>query len=222
MTIILLGPPGAGKGTQAKTLAGELTLVHISTGDLLRQNVTNGTDLGKKAKDFMNKGLLVPDELVTQMVSKRLDEADIKKGFILDGYPRNINQAQTLDDLLKQKRINIDFVIDLDTKQEVIIQRLSGRLACPKCSANFHIKNMPPKKDMICDNCGSILYQRADDKEETIKKRLEVYRCESAPLIRYYQSKQKLYRVVADEEAGVVLKKIIELVKKGNDSVKVC
>ncbi|MFH1441835.1 MAG: adenylate kinase [Candidatus Omnitrophota bacterium] len=221
MNIILLGPPGAGKGTQAKTLAGKLVLAHISTGDLLRQNVVNGTDLGKKAKDFMDKGLLVPDELVTQMVSKRLDEADIKKGFILDGYPRNINQAETLDNLLKQKKINIDFVIDLDTKQEVIIQRLAGRLACKKCSANFHIKNMPPKKDMICDNCGSTLYQRADDNEETIKKRLEVYRSESEPLIQYYQVKQKLHRVAANEEAEVVLKKIIELVEKGNDSVKV-
>lgn len=221
MTIILLGPPGAGKGTQAKTLAGKLVLAHISTGDLLRQNVAKETDLGKKAKSFMDKGLLVPDELVSQMVSKRLDEADIKKGFILDGYPRNINQARTLDNLLKQKKINIDFVIDLDTKQEVIIQRLSGRLACPKCSANFHIKNMPPKKDMICDNCGSALYQRADDNEETIKKRLEVYRSESVPLIQFYQSKQKLHQIAANEAAEVVLKKVIDLVEKGNDSVKV-
>ncbi len=221
MTIILLGPPGAGKGTQAKTLAGALTLAHISTGDLLRQNVAKGTDLGKKAKGFMDKGLLVTDELVIQMVSKRLDEADTKKGFILDGYPRNINQAQTLDNLLQQKKINIDFVIDLDTKQEVIIQKLLGRLACKKCSANFHIKNMPPKKDMICDNCGSALYQRADDNEETIKKRLEVYHNESAPLIQYYQSKRKLHQIAANEEAEIVLKKIIDLVNKGNDSVKV-
>lgn len=221
MTIILLGPPGAGKGTQAKTLAEKLALTHISTGDLLRQNAAKKTDLGKKAMGFMDKGLLVPDELVTQMVSKRIDEAGIKKGFILDGYPRNINQAQTLDNLLKQKKINIDFVIDLDTKQEVIIQRLSGRLACPKCGANFHIKNMPPKKGRACDNCGSPLYQRADDNEQTIKKRLEVYRGESAPLIQFYQLKQKLHRVAANEEAEVVLKKVVDLVEKGNDSVKV-
>ncbi len=221
MNIILLGPPGAGKGTQAKVLAGMLNIAHISTGDLLRQNAAGGTDLGTKAKGFMAQGLLVPDELVSQMVFQRFKEPDIKNGFILDGYPRNIKQAQTLDTLLKEKNINIDFVIDLDTKQEVIIQRLSGRLACKKCNANFHIKNMPPKKDMICDNCGSRLYQRADDNEETIKKRLEVYHNESAPLIKYYESNQKLYRVAANEEAEVVLKKLVDLVEKGNDSVKV-
>lgn len=221
MKIILLGPPGAGKGTQAKTLAKRLDLVHISTGDLLRQNVNEGSELGKQAKDFMNKGLLVPDALVTQMLATRIDKPDTKKGFILDGYPRNIKQAETLENLFKERSIDIDYVVDLDTSESVIIQRLSGRLACRGCSANFHVKNMPPKKDMVCDNCGSALYQRADDKEETIKKRLEVYKKESAPLIEYYQKKKKLYRVSADEDAEIVLEKIIRLVAEKNGSLKV-
>ncbi|MFA5156346.1 MAG: adenylate kinase [Candidatus Omnitrophota bacterium] len=213
MKIILMGPPGAGKGTQAKTLAKKLGLAHISTGDILRQNVANGTELGRQAKDYMNKGLLVPDELVTRMVSGRLDEPDTKNGFILDGYPRNISQAESLDGLFKKKGIDIDRVIDLDTSEAVIIQRLSGRLACKGCNANYHIKNMPPKKDMVCDNCGSQLYQRQDDKEETIKKRLDVYRKESAPLIEYYRAKNKLQQISADEEAETVLNKIISLVQ---------
>jgi len=221
MNIILLGPPGAGKGTQAKTLAKRLEVAHISTGDILRQNVANGTELGKQAKDFMNKGLLVPDELVTKMVGSRLEEPDTKKGFILDGYPRNLKQAESLDKLLKEKNIKIDYVIDLVTKEEIIIQRLSGRLACTGCNANYHVTNMPPKKVMLCDNCGSKLYQRADDKEETIRKRLEVYALESAPLIEYYQAKKSLERVSADEEASVVLDKIIRLVGKRDDSLKI-
>lgn len=213
MRIILMGPPGAGKGTQAKALAKRLGLAHISTGDILRQNVAGDTELGRQAKDFMNKGLLVPDELVTRMVAGRIDEPDTKNGFILDGYPRNIAQAEALDAIFKQKGINIDYVINLDTSEAVIIQRLSGRLACEGCNANYHIKNMPPKKDMICDNCGSQLYQRIDDREETIKKRLDVYRKESALLIQHYREKNKLQQVSADEEAGTVLNKIIDLVK---------
>lgn len=214
MRIILLGAPGAGKGTQAKILAKRLNLAHISTGDILRQNVACGSALGKQAKDYMDKGLLVPDELVSEMVAGRIDEPDARKGFILDGYPRNIKQAESLDALFKQRNIDLDFVIDLEASEAVIIQRLSGRLACSKCNANFHIKNMPPREDMICDNCGSKLYQRADDREETIKKRLDVYRKESAALIKYYQEKKKLQRIPADEEARTVLDNIIQLVGK--------
>jgi len=209
-----MGPPGAGKGTQAKVLAKKLGLAHISTGDILRQNVASGTELGRQAKDFMNKGLLVPDDLVTRMVDGRLDEPDTKNGFILDGYPRNISQAESLEGIFGKKGISIDYVIDLDTSEAVIIQRLSGRLACKGCNANYHVKNMPPKKAMVCDNCGSALYQRQDDKEETIKKRLDVYRRESAPLIEYYRAKNKLQRIPADEEAGIVLDKIISLVQQ--------
>ncbi len=208
-----MGPPGAGKGTQAKQLALKLNFPHISTGDILRQNVAEGTDLGRQAKDFMHKGLLVPDELVAQMLIKSIGQPNIKNGFILDGYPRNINQAKTLDEMLKQRNTDIDLVIYLDASDPVIIQRLSGRLVCSSCSVNFHIKNMPPKADMVCDNCGGKLYQRPDDKEETIKKRLEVYKKEVSQLIRYYEEKRKLYIISADEEAEIVLGKIIQLLQ---------
>jgi adenylate kinase len=212
MRIILLGPPGAGKGTQAKALAKKLNLTHIATGDILRKNVAGGTTLGKQAKDFMDKGALVPDELVTAMLIERIGEPDAKDGFILDGYPRNITQAKTLDNMFKEKNMSIDSVIYLDTSEPVIIQRLSGRLVCSSCGANFHIKNMPPKKDMICDNCGGKLYQRTDDQEATIRKRLEVYKKETSELIKYYELKQKLSRIVADDEAGIVLNKMVNLI----------
>lgn len=221
MRIILLGPPGAGKGTQAKTLAKKINLPHISTGDLLRKNVAEDTELGRQAKEFMNRGTLVPDNLVTQMLVQRIDEPDTKDGFILDGYPRNLNQAEALDETLKQKNTAIAFVVYLDTSESVIIQRLTGRLVCSDCGANFHVKNMPPKKYMICDNCGGTLYQRSDDKEETIKKRLVVYEKESLPLLEYYQAKNKLYRLSADGQARIVLDKIIDLAKEYDDSFKV-
>jgi adenylate kinase len=216
-----LGPPGAGKGTHAKTLAKKLKLAHISTGDILRQNVSENTSLGLEAKDFMHKGVLVPDELVTRMLMHRIDEPDTKNGFILDGYPRNIKQAQDLDEMLKIRDRSIGLVFYLDTSEPVIIQRLCGRLVCSKCGANFHVKNMPPKKDMLCDNCGGSLYQRSDDREETIKKRLLVYEKESVPLIKYYEGKQKLNRLNADGNARGVLNKIIRIIEQYNDSLKV-
>jgi len=206
MKIVLLGPPGAGKGTQAKEMAKRLNLAHISTGDLLRQNVSKGTELGKQAQDFMNKGALVPDELVSKMLLERIAQPDVKSGFILDGFPRTMKQAETLGD--------IDIAVYLDSSEKVIIQRLSGRLVCSKCGVNFHITNMPPKVNMVCDSCQGKLYQRNDDKEETIRKRLEVYIKESSPVIKYYESKGKLIRVNADGDAGVVLEEIIRLVKK--------
>jgi adenylate kinase len=221
MRIILLGPPGAGKGTQAKVLAQKLNLPHISSGDILRQNVSEGTTLGKDAKEFMNKGLLVPDDLVKKMLQQRIEQPDVKKGFILDGYPRNLKQAETLDGMLKAKKMAVDMVFYLDTSEPVIIQRLSGRLVCSQCGLNFHIKNMPPKKEMTCDACGGRLYQRDDDKEQTIKRRLEVYQKESLPLIQYYEKQNKFYRVSADTDAEVVLNKIIGLIDLYNDSLKV-
>lgn len=214
MKIILLGPPGAGKGTQAKTLAAKLNLPHISTGDILRQNVSLETDLGKVAKGYMDKGVLVPDDLVNQMLLRRLNQPDVKKGFILDGYPRNINQATSLDIDLKQQDWEVDMVFYLDTSESVIIQRLTGRLVCNTCGMNFHIKNMPPKIDRICDNCGSKLMQRSDDREETIKARLEVYKKDVSSLIKYYEAKEKLQRIAADEPQGTVLNKILQLVAK--------
>ena len=221
MRIVLLGPPGAGKGTQAKQLAQRLVLPHISTGDILRQNVASQSPLGRQAKDYMNKGLLVPDELVTKMLSDRFDQPDVKRGFILDGYPRNLNQAKVLDGILKQKGMKIDLVIDLDCSESVIIQRLSGRLVCRKCGANFHKTNMPPKTEGICDICRGELYQRADDNVETIKKRLLVYRDEVSALIEYYQEQGLLKAVKADGQANLVLEQMLRLASAKNDSLKV-
>lgn len=221
MRIILLGPPGAGKGTQAKVLAKRLNLPHISTGDILRENVAKGTDLGSRAKGHMDSGGLVPDELVTEMLVERIDRPDAAAGFILDGYPRTVNQAESLDRLFKQRNISIDLVIYLQTSEPVIIQRLSGRLVCSGCQANYHVKNMPPKRDMVCDACGGRLYQRPDDKEETIKKRFNVYKRDSAPVVQYYESRQKLHSLSADDEADKVLDRMLRLVEEYNDSLKV-
>jgi adenylate kinase len=221
MRIILLGPPGAGKGTQAKTLAEKLNLAHISTGDILRQNVKEATDLGKEARRFMEQGLLVPDELVDRMLSQRLDTPDTQKGFILDGYPRNLNQAKTLENMLSKRNTGIDLVVYLNTSVPVIIQRLTGRLVCSSCRANFHVKNMPPKISDVCDNCGGKLYQRTDDSEETVKRRIEVYNKEVSSLLQYYEAKQKLHRLSGDEDADIVLGKIIDIARKHDDSLKV-
>jgi len=221
MRIILLGPPGAGKGTQAKALAARLELPHISTGDLLRQNVSQGSALGKQAQDFMNRGVLVPDVLIKEMLIERFSRPDVQSGFILDGYPRNINQAQTLNEILARMKMDIDSVVNLNASESVIIQRLSGRLACGSCGMNFHATNMPPKKAMTCDACGGKLHQRSDDKEETVKKRLEVYHKESAPLIEYYRRTKKLYSIPADGDAKIMLEKIVQFLKERHDSLKV-
>lgn len=214
MYIVLLGPPGAGKGTQAKRLAQRLALPHISTGDILRQNVKDGTDLGKQAKGIMDKGLLVPDDLVAKMLDERFNNPDIKKGFILDGYPRTLPQAGTLDEILKRKNLAVDLVVYLNTSDEIIIKRLTGRLVCSKCGANFHTANMPPLVLDICDGCQGSLYQRSDDNEITVRKRLEVYKNEVVSLIEYYNRAKKLHSLNADLDAGVVLEQIIELSNK--------
>ena len=213
MRIVLLGPPGAGKGTQARVLAERLKFPHISTGDLLRQNVSAGTDLGLEAKGYMEKGALVPDELVNKMLARRFDLPDVKSGFILDGYPRNLKQAKALDEILKNISSGIDLVFYLDTSEAVIIQRLTGRRVCKSCGANFHVKNMPPKQSGICDNCQGVLYQRSDDNESTIRNRIEVYNKESAPLINYYNSAGKLKSLNADGEAGIVLDEMVQLIQ---------
>lgn len=214
MYLVLLGPPGAGKGTQAKRLAERLNLPHISTGDILRQNVKAGTPLGQEAKGIMDKGLLVPDDLVASMLDQRFNNPDIKKGFILDGYPRTLSQAKTLDEILGRKKLAVDMVVYLNTSDEVIIKRLTGRLVCSKCGANFHKVNMPPKVSGLCDNCNGELYQRSDDNEITVRKRLEVYKNEVASLIKYYEQQKKLHSLNADLDAQEVLEQIISLCAK--------
>ena len=213
MILILLGPPGAGKGTQAKVLAQKLKVPHISTGDLLRQNVKENTSFGVEAKKYMEKGELVPDKLVNDMLKNRMGEPDTKDGFILDGYPRNIAQAEILDKMFgKADGVH---VVYLQTSEPVVIQRLSGRRVCSNCGANFHIKNMPPKNDGTCDICGGKLYQRTDDQENTIKKRLDVYLKETSSLVDYYEKQDKLFRISADDEPEIVINMILDLVKSG-------
>ncbi len=209
MNLVLLGPPGAGKGTQAKILSDGLFLRHISAGDLLREELKKDSDLGKQAKKYIDAGELVPDSLVTKLIEQQILEGQGRKGFILDGFPRNQAQAESLDGILKSHNLKIDLVVYLESSQAIIIQRLSGRRVCQKCFANFHLKNLPPKKDNICDYCGAELYQRPDDKEETIKNRLKVYLESTAALIDYYQKQDNLFKVNADFDAGDVYKTLL-------------
>ena len=213
MRLILFGPPGVGKGTQATVLAKELGILHICSGDLLREAVKQGTELGKQAQDFMKRGELVPDTLVSQLVFNRINQPDVETGFILDGFPRNTEQAKQLDRVLKEKEKEIDAVLYLTARKDIIVQRLSGRRLCSNCQANFHIKNMPPKKEGVCDYCGGKLYQRPDDNPGTIENRLKVYENSTVSLIDYYKKQNKLMNIAADEEAEIVLKRILEELK---------
>ena len=189
MKIIMLGAPGAGKGTQAKQIATKYSIPHISTGDIFRANIKNGTELGKKAKEYMDQGLLVPDELTCDLVMDRIAQDDAKNGFVLDGFPRTIPQAEALDAALTKIGQSMDFAIDVDVPDENIINRMSGRRACLNCGATYHIVSIPPKKEGICDTCGNELVLREDDKPETVKKRLDVYHDQTQPLIDYYNGK---------------------------------
>ena len=189
MKLILLGPPGAGKGTQAEKLTKYLTGLHVSTGDIFRYNIKNNTELGKKAKSYMDSGKLVPDELTIDLVWDKLDSIDKDKSIILDGFPRNLAQAKALDEGLKERNDKIDKVINIAVDDEVIIKRIAGRRVCPNCGMSFHVDNNPPKVDGICDNCKHELIQRDDDKEETVHKRIDVYNEQTAVLIDFYKQK---------------------------------
>ncbi|MFN3395601.1 MAG: adenylate kinase [Thermodesulfovibrionales bacterium] len=189
MRLVLLGAPGAGKGTQAKKLIEKYGIPQISTGDLLRAAVSAGTQLGREAKSYMDKGELVPDRVVLGMVEERLKQDDCKKGYILDGFPRNVAQAEALDKMLSGLGMSLDAALSVDVPFDDLMKRLTGRRTCKSCGQMYNIYFNPPKKEGICDKCGGELFQRDDDKEETIKKRLEVYNSQTAPLIEYYGKK---------------------------------
>jgi adenylate kinase len=207
--IILLGAPGAGKGTQAVMLVEKLKLVQVASGDLFRKALAQQTDLGKKAKAYMEKGQLVPDEITIQMVLERLAEPDVKNGAILDGFPRNLDQARALDKALSKQSRAIDKVINIKVSEEEVLRRLGGRWICRDCQAPYNEVDSPPKVKGKCDRCGGELYQRADDNPTTIKKRLDVYSKETSPLIDYYKKAGKLIEVISEGGPEAVNKKIM-------------
>jgi adenylate kinase len=200
MQIVLFGPPGAGKGTQAKFLAEEFNIPHISTGDILRENVKKGTALGMKAKSYMDKGELVPDQLLNDLVRSRLEEPDTKKGFLLDGYPRTIPQAKALDEIMDDPNRKLTAVLNIDVGTSALVKRLSGRRICRGCAASYHISFNPPKVPNTCDTCAGELYQRADDTEDAIKNRLAVYKKQTQPVLNYYKKKGILVDIDGDGE----------------------
>ena len=187
MNLILLGPPGAGKGTQAVNIVEKYNVPHISTGDIFRANIKNGTELGLKAKEYMDRGELVPDDLVCDIATSRLLEDDCKNGFLLDGFPRTVYQAEKLDAFLAEHGKKVDKVLDIAVEKEELMTRLLGRRVCKACGATYHVVNMPPKTEGVCDNCGGELMQRADDNEETVSNRIEVYNSQTMPLVEYYE-----------------------------------
>lgn len=213
MKVIMLGAPGAGKGTQAKKLASKYGIPHISTGDIFRANIKNGTELGTKAKVYMDQGLLVPDELVVDLVVDRFKNPDCEKGYVLDGFPRTIPQAKALDEALLKNGDAIEFAIDVDVPDAVIINRMAGRRACLNCGGTYHLVTIPPKVEGICDVCGGELVLREDDKPETVKKRLEVYYEQTQPLIKYYQIKGVLKSVDGTKDMEVTFNEIIHIVE---------
>ena len=211
MKIIMLGAPGAGKGTQAKKIAEKYQIPHISTGDIFRANIKNGTELGKKAKTYMDQGLLVPDELVCDLVVDRVQQDDCKKGYILDGFPRTIPQAESLDAALSRLGEAVDYAINVEVPDENIVKRMGGRRSCVGCGATYHLVYAAPKKEGICDNCGAELILRDDDKPETVQKRLGVYHEQTQPLIDYYTKKGILKEVDGTMDMGDVFKAIVEI-----------
>ncbi len=216
MRLILLGGPGAGKGTQAKKLAEKFGIPHISTGDIFRSNIKNGTELGTKAKQYMDQGLLVPDELVVDLVIDRIAQEDCKSGYILDGFPRTIPQAKALDKSFDSSNNDKAYtVIRIEVSKESIIKRMSGRRACTDCGATYHIEHNPPKKEAICDICGSDLILRDDDKPETVKKRIEIYEEETEPLIDYYTDKNILININGSQPIDKVTEDIVDSIERG-------
>ncbi|HOJ20548.1 MAG TPA: adenylate kinase [Armatimonadota bacterium] len=213
MRLVLLGAPGAGKGTLAKQLSKALGVVHISTGDIFREEVAAGTELGKKAKSYMDRGALVPDEVVIGMVKQRLSRPDVNAGFILDGFPRTVPQAEALDKVLEESNQPLDAVLDIVVPEETVVRRLSGRRVCRQCGAIYHIDNMPTKQEGVCDKCGGEVYQRDDDQPEAIRQRLKVYAEATAPLTDYYRTKGLLRPVDGTGTPEEVLGTALALLK---------
>ena len=211
MKIIMLGAPGAGKGTQAKQIAGKYSIPHISTGDIFRANIKNGTELGKKAKEYMDQGLLVPDELTCDLVVDRIQQDDCGNGFVLDGFPRTIPQAEALDEALTKLGQSMDYAIDVDVPDENIVNRMAGRRACLDCGATYHIVSLPPKTEGKCDSCGADLGLRHNDKPETVQKRLTVYHEQTQPLIDYYKKQGILKSVDGTQPMEAVFTAITDI-----------
>lgn len=210
MRLVLLGPPGAGKGTQASAIVKKYSIPHISTGDIFRSNIKEGTELGKQVESYMNKGLLVPDELVVSIVKDRLTKDDCKNGFLLDGFPRTVAQAEALDEELSNMNIKLDRVINIEVGKEILIERAIGRRICKDCGATYHIKYNPSKEEGICDVCGGELYQRDDDNKDTVEKRIEVYHKQTKPLIDYYDKKGLLLNVDGTKSIEEIFNEIVE------------
>ena len=215
MKIVMLGAPGAGKGTQAKRIAAKFSIPHISTGDIFRANIMNNTPLGAKAKSYMDKGELVPDELVIELIMDRFAQDDCVNGYVLDGFPRTIPQAEELDKALKSVNDNLDYAIDVEVPDDNIINRMSGRRACVNCGATYHIVHNPPKVENECDTCNGELILRDDDKPETVKNRLDVYHTQTEPLLKYYTEKGILYTVDGTQDMDTVFDSICKIV--GNE-----
>ncbi len=213
MIVVFLGPPGSGKGTQAKKLSQELGLMHISTGDILRDAVKNQTELGKKAKEYMDRGELVPDNLMIALIEEVMPK---EGGFILDGFPRTVPQALALEEMLRSYKKDVDKVFLFDLSEEVVVERLSGRLTCPQCGAVYHRKYNPPKQEGVCDLCGGKLIQREDDKEEVVRRRYRVYKEQTSPLVEFYQKKNKLIRLDASQNIQEVNKRLLEVLRDGH------
>ncbi|ABN54122.1 MAG TPA: adenylate kinase [Hungateiclostridium thermocellum] len=209
MRLVLLGAPGAGKGTQAVVISQKYNVPHISTGDIFRSNIKNGTELGRKAKEYIDKGLLVPDELTVDIVKDRISQPDCKAGFILDGFPRTIYQAERLDEILKELNVELDCALNIYVPDEEIIKRMSGRRVCSKCGMSYHIVYNQPKVENICDSCNGELIQRDDDKEETVIQRLNTYHKQTEPLIEYYEKKGKLLTVHGQEGVDDTTKEVL-------------
>lgn len=211
MKIIMLGAPGAGKGTQAKMIAEKYQIPHVSTGDIFRANIKNGTELGMEAKKYMDQGLLVPDELTVKILLDRVAQEDCVNGYVLDGFPRTIPQAEVLDEALTKLGEKIDYAINVDVPDENIVRRMSGRRACLKCGATYHIEHIPPKQEGICDSCGSELVLRDDDKPETVQNRLKVYHEQTQPLIDFYTKKGVIAEVDGTKDMKDVFDAIVAI-----------